>query len=207
MINWLSNLYSFSCHHPTIAGAAAKQLQNITLLIIVKPKCLFTKTSFTQQIVIFSFQISFILDFFFCFIKIWNGNIMPFIMISSHLWLIHSYHCLVAGEPLLLPDSGPFLLSIFLCPWTYWNLDASKILHLLVCKVHQMALFFLPYHVSDQLLVLLPGVLSMQDVVMLMWKHLLQVVLKSAVLDLLFQHPTNQEVFFQWQSQEVSIHW
>ena len=98
MINWLSNLYSFSCHHPTIAGAAAKQLQNITLLIIVKPKCLFTKTSFTQQIVIFSFQISFILNFFLCFIKIWNWNIMPFIMISSHLWLVHSYHCLVCMQ-------------------------------------------------------------------------------------------------------------
>ena len=69
-----------------------------------------------------------------------------------------------------------------------------------------MALFFLPYHVSDQLLVLLPDVLSMQDVEMLMWKHLLQVVLKSAVLDLLFQHQTSQEVFFQWQSQEASIH-
>ena len=26
VINWLSNLDSFPCHHPTIAGAAAKQL-------------------------------------------------------------------------------------------------------------------------------------------------------------------------------------
>ena len=55
-----------------------------------------------------------------------------------------------------------------------------------------MALFFLPYRVSDQLLVLLLDVLSMQDVVMLMWKHLLQVVLKSAVLDLLVVSTSNK---------------
>ena len=90
VMKWLSNLYSFSCHHPTIATAAAKQRQNITLLIIMEPKGLFTKATFTQQVVIFSFQFSFILYLFLGFIKIWNWDIMPFTLASSRLWLVNT---------------------------------------------------------------------------------------------------------------------
>ena len=57
-----------------------------------------------------------------------------------------------------------------------------------------MALFFSPCHVSNLLIVLLLDVLSKQAFVMPIWINLLQVDLKTSVLNWLFQHQTNQEV-------------
>ena len=115
MINWLSNFYSFPCHHPTVAGAAAKQLQIITLLIIVKPKCLFTKTSFTQQIMIFSFQFSFILNFPLLRQDLeWKHHAIHHDLFLPLIGSLVSVPCLCEDEPLLLPKSRPFLLSIFI---------------------------------------------------------------------------------------------
>ena len=77
VIKWLSNLDSFSFHHPTKPGAASKQFKLITLLIVVKPKCLFTKTSFSQEVMIFSLHIIFILFSSFFSSIFWTWHTMP----------------------------------------------------------------------------------------------------------------------------------
>ena len=68
-----------------------------------------------------------------------------------------------------------------------------------MCMVHLMALFFLPCNVSNLLIALLPDVLSKQVFVMPTWINLLQVDLQTTVLDMTFQHQTNQEVVFLLQ--------
>ena len=69
-----------------------------------------------------------------------------------------------------------------------------------------MALCFLPCHVSNLLTALLPDVLLEQVFVMLTLINLHQVELLTTVLDLLFQHQTNPEVFFQLQLPKESNH-
>ena len=95
--------YSFSCHRPTKAGAASKQLQNITLLIVEKPRCIFSYTSFTQLIV--SFFLDFILYFFFLFIQVWNDIACN----SSWSLLTFDWLTLVRIQGL---SSFPFSLSL-----------------------------------------------------------------------------------------------
>ena len=129
VVNGFTNFHVQSWHAPTKTSVAAKEFNHITLASLTKPVSLLTKVSFS----IFS-DIWFVVIFFFSCkwnrfwtIKSRDSNIIPFIMITSDLWLVDTHDSTIAMNI----DHSTFLWDnstsdpSFLLPGFWWRNGVS----------------------------------------------------------------------------------